>query len=374
MIKVGIVGVRGLSTMAGFAGDPRSQVVAFCDLDEQLLEREAARHGVPKTYRVFEDMLDADLDAIVVATPMQLHTQQVIAALQAGKHVLSEVPAAVSLDELWWLIEAVEGSGRVYMMAENYLYIPQVQQIAAMVRAGLFGEVYYGEGEYLHNLNSIVDAVSYKNLWRKHWQLGRRGLFYPTHSLGPVMKWFVGDRVTEVCCLGTGSHTRPEFRQDDTSITLCRTAGERLIKLRLDCLSQRPHNLAYYALQGTAGCYEGPRGLGDDHKVWLGQGQPYRDDAAFAPLADWAGYLPERYQNATEEQRRAGHWGGDYFIVQDFLDAVAGVAPPAVDVYEACEWTAVGLLAELSAQNHGRMMTMPHFRKHMPREEMGLKL
>lgn len=360
--KVGIAGVRGLSTMAGFRCDPRVEVTAFCDLNEALLEEKAAEFGIDRVYRVYEDMLDSDLDIIVVATPMQLHMQQAVYALEAGKHVLSEVTAGVTMDELWWLKETVEKTGLTYMMAENYLYTPEVQLVGNMVSQGLFGELYFGEGEYLHNLDSMIRAASPRNPWRRYWQLGKRGLFYPTHSLGPVMKWFGDDRIVSVACFGTGSHTSPEFRQDDTSITVCTTEKGRLVKIRLDCLSHRPHNLAYYSLQGTKGCYESPRGLGDDHKIWLEGPEGYSDEAAFRPLKEYQQYLPERYQNATEEQKAAGHWGGDFFIVKDFIDAVDHKTKPPVDIYDACEWTAAGLLSEESVQAGGKVIDLPNFR------------
>ena len=269
MLKIGIAGARGLSAMTGFQSLPEVEVAALCDLNEELLDRESKKYGIKKAFRVFEDMLADDIDAVVIATPMQLHVAQAIAALQAGKHVLSEVTAGVSMEELWWLVETVEQSGKVYMMAENYCYIPQVQLIQNMVDQGLFGEVYFGEGEYLHELKDLAFYQDGRVSWRSYWQLGRRGNFYPTHSIGPVMNWMKNERIKSVICQGSGWHTAPQFRQEDTSITLCTTESGKLIKLRLDCLSERPHNLSYYSLQGTKGCYEAPRGCGDNHKLWL---------------------------------------------------------------------------------------------------------
>ena len=187
MLKIGIAGARGLSAMTGFQSLPEVEVAALCDLNEELLDRESKKYGIKKAFRVFEDMLADDIDAVVIATPMQLHVAQAIAALQAGKHVLSEVTAGVSMEELWWLVETVEQSGKVYMMAENYCYIPQVQLIQNMVDQGLFGEVYFGEGEYLHELKDLAFYQDGRVSWRSYWQLGRRGNFYPTHSIGPLI-------------------------------------------------------------------------------------------------------------------------------------------------------------------------------------------
>ncbi|MFC3800523.1 Gfo/Idh/MocA family protein [Cohnella sp. GCM10012308] len=381
MLKVGIAGARGLSALKGFQGIEDTEVVALCDLDGDYLDLKAKEHGIPRTYRIYEDMLESDIDAVVVSTPMQLHVPQSIAALQAGKHVLCEVTAAVAMDELWWLKETVEASGKVYMMAENYCYIPQNQQIFQMVQQGLFGEVYFGEGDYLHDIRNLAfqanrverQAHIGKPTWRNYWQLGKRGNFYPTHSLGPIMQWFQGDRIRTVSTFGAGWHTDNRFRQEDTSITICQMASGKLIKLRLDCMSKRPHNMSYYALQGTKGCYEAPRGLGDTHKIWIDGDGSSAEDPQWRPLSDFDDYLPERYKKATEEQRSAGHWGGDYFIVEDFINAVRGAGKPAIDVYDACEWTAVALLSELSAMNGGRAMDMPDFRNASTIAEQGIE-
>jgi len=374
MLKIGIVGSRGLSTVMGFNSIPGVKIEAICDLNEELLIEEAKKHNISKTFRVYDDMLESDIDAVVISTPMQLHVPQAIAALEAGKHVMSEVTAGVTMDELWWLIEAVEKSGKVYMMAENYCYIPEVQLIGNMVLKGLFGDVFFGEGEYIHNVGDLLTYPNGKTSWRKYWQLGKRGCFYPTHSLGPVMKWFQGDRIKTISCYGTGWNSRPDLRQEDLTQTLCQMESGKLIKIRLDCVSNRPHNLTYYSLQGTKGCYEAPRGLGDDHKIWF-EDMKLEDGACyFKPLSEFHEYLPERYRLATEEQKSAGHWGGDFFIVQDFIDAIQNGTKPEIDVYEACEWTAVGLLSELSVTNQARPIDVPDFRKSKKYSEQIIKL
>lgn len=368
MIKVGLAGGRSVSTLMGFRAIEDVEVAAVCDLNPDLLERISREHGIANTYRVFDDMLESDIDAVVIATPMQCHVPQALAALEAGKHVLSEVTAAVTMDELWWLIESVEKSGKVYMLAENYCYTPEVQLVGNLVRKGLLGEVYYGEGEYLHDIRELAKYPDGKTSWRSYWQLGKRGSFYPTHSIGPVMQWFEGDRVRSLCTMGSGRHMSADFRQEDTTVTLCQLESGKLARIRIDCLSPRPHNMTYYQLQGTKGCYEAPRGMGDGHKIWLEGYDQWK------PLMSLAEYLPERFQNATKNQKDAGHGGGDFFIVQDFVDAISKRAKPAIDVYQAAEWTAVALLSELSVTNGSRAMEMPNFRKNMPFDEQRIKL
>ena len=360
-IKVGIVGARGASSLMGFRSMPGVEVAAICDIDENILNELAEKNNIPHKFRVYEDMLDSDIDAVWVSTPMQLHVPQSIQALMAGKHVMSEVTAGVTMDELWWLIETVEKTGKVYMLAENYCYTPQVQMISNMVQQGLFGEVYFGEGEYIHEVKGMLKKDSY--YWRNYWQLGKRGVFYPTHSLGPVMKWFGNERIKSVSCFGSGWHTAPDIRQEDTSLAICQTESGKLIKIRVDCISERPHNMTGYSLQGTKGCYESSRSWQSPDLVWFeGMLEP-EEDRHFKSLMDFPQFLPERYKNATEEQKNTGHWGGDFFIVQDFIETIKSGGKPPIDVYEACEWTAVGLLSELSVTNNGRTMDMPDFRK-----------
>ena len=125
-------------------------------------------------------------DAVVVSSPMQYHAPQAIAALQRNIHVLSEVTAAVSLDECRWLVQASNRSDAVYMMAENYMYMKPNVLVQALVEAGLFGETYYAEGEYLHELSALHHMPDGSPTWRYYWQMGVNGCTYPTHSLRPL--------------------------------------------------------------------------------------------------------------------------------------------------------------------------------------------
>ena len=165
-IKIGIAGERGLSTLRGLRAIDDVEITAMCDLDEDHLNQAAAQIGCEKKYRIFDDMLESDIDAVIIATPMQCHVPQAIAAMEAGKHVMSEVTAGVTMDELFWLCETVEKYNRIYMYAENYIYAPKVQIVKNMVKEGLFGEPYYAEGMYLHNLDTYFVYPNGKTSWR----------------------------------------------------------------------------------------------------------------------------------------------------------------------------------------------------------------
>ncbi|MCR5523937.1 MAG: Gfo/Idh/MocA family oxidoreductase [Clostridia bacterium] len=375
MIKIGIAGTRGLSTLMGLNAIDDVKVTAMCDLDEGHLNETAEKIGgnVAK-FRIFDDMLESDIDAVIIATPMQCHVPQAIAALEAGKHVMSEVTAGVSMDELYWLCECVEKYNKVYMYAENYIYDPRVQQIRKMVEEGLFGDTYYAEGMYLHNIGNLFKYPNGKTSWRSYWQCGVRGNFYPTHSIGPVMQWFPNERIKEISTFSPGIRNDIGLKQDSGTTTMCRTETGKLLNIRVDCMSPRPHNMDYYYLQGTKGCFYSKAHKDDIDRVsFICEESPIYD-MKWKKLEEYNSYLPDRYANATEEQKKSGHNGGDFFIVEDFIKAIRNNQAPELDVYKACEWTAVGLLSGISVANNGRTIEIPNFRKNMPVEEKIIKI
>lgn len=382
-ITIGIAGMRGLTYFPGFADMPGVEVVAFCDINSQLLEAKANEFNIPRRYRVYEDMLDSDIDAVLVATPMHMHATQSIQALDAGKHVLSEVIAATNINELFWLKEKVEAhSDKVYMMCENYCYRPDAVLAKALAEQGFFGDLYFAESEYIEDIKTWLTLPSGKPSWRALWQVGKRGAFYPTHCLGPIMKCFGDDGIAEVSCFGVGPHTAPEYRQEDTTTAIIRTKKGRLIQLRIDVMSNRPNQNFYFVLQGTRGAIESPRGpLGQqsmyraytcDGSVKISRGIMWDDFWSHSHL------LPENYRNmppAAQKLAANGDYnscGGDYYVVQDFVRAVRGEIASPVNVYEACEWSAVALLSELSVENNGMMVRMPDF--HGGREGLELRV
>ena len=377
-IKVGIAGVRGLSTLMGLRAIEDVEITAMCDLDEAHLNDAAAKIGCEKKYRVFDDMLESDIDAVIIATPMQCHVPQAIAAMEAGKHVLSEVTAGVTMDELWWLIESKEKYGVTYMMAENYIYTPEVQLMKSLRESGQFGTPFYAEGQYLHDVTDLAVYPEGKRSWRSFWQLGKRGNFYPTHSMGPVMQFFGDDvHATEISCFGTGGQfVKPELRQDELTMTMVRMSNGGLAKIGVACKAPRPHNMTAYLFQGTKGCMEMPRGLGDTPSIWLEDHpkDPESTRREWRSLYDFNDYLPERYKASDDSAKNAGHGGGDFYQVYDFVDAIRTGEEPEVNVYRAAEWTAVGLLSELSVVNGGRAISVPNFRKNMPSTEKKITL
>lgn len=362
-IKVAFAGVhRSSSFFKAFQVHPETEIVALCDVSEITLAEAGKNTGITGLYTHFERMLDeARPDAVVIATPMQFHVPQSIAALQRGIHVLSEVTAAVSIDEARWLVQECKKSPAVYMMAENYTYMRPNVLVRAMVDAGLFGEVYYAEGEYIHELSALHHTTEGKPTWRYYWQVGVNGCTYPTHSLGPCLQW-VKERPVQISSVGTGRWTDPEHAMEDTVLLLCKTATGKLMRVRVDMLSKRPHAMTNYTLQGTKGAYESARRYGEGNWVWV---EGYcKDPNEWVPLESFEEeYLPEFWKHPPKEALEAGHGGGDYFEVVDFVDAIRGRKPVPIGIHEAMDMTLPGLVSQESIRRGGEWLPVPDSRE-----------
>lgn len=367
-LNVGLVGAagRGGSFRAALEAHG-ARIHAVCDIQAEALARCAETMGAAEQYTDYEEMLEkSELDAVVIGTPMPLHVPQSIAALERGLHVLCEVPAGVSVEECRQLVRACRRSPAVYMMAENYTYMKPNVLIRELCRQGRFGEPYYAEGEYLHELKGLNEITT----WRRQWQTGIAGVTYGTHSLGPILQWLAGDRVTSVCCADAACRYRDprgELYAQQTPVMLCRTARRALIKIRVDMVSDRPHAMTNYSLQGTDGAYESARGgPGEMGKIWLrelSQEPKWIPLQALMDIAELAErYLPAMWRCPPEEARRAGHGGGDYFEVGDWLRAIRREALCPIGIDEAMDMTLPGLISQESIRREGEWLSVPDSR------------
>ena len=353
-LRVGIAGTaRGAGFVTGLraAGD-QARLYAVYDPDAQARKRFGAEHGAEVRCDSYAELLE-NSNLVVVSSPQHHHAPQAIAALDAGVHVLSEVPAAVSFDQARDLLAACRRSTARYMLAENYCYIRSNLVVAAMASRGVFGELYYGEGEYLHEMKSYHRDDAGRPTWRYFWQVGRNGHTYPTHSLGPLLQWF-GDRVTAVSCVGTGRHTDPEHEIDDTVLLLCRTARGALLRVRFDLLSNRPHLMDYYSLQGTSGGYEAARAPDQTPRVHVrGRSPAERWEPLDAYVEE---FLPERYRQVPAG---AGHWGADAWPILEFVEAVCAETEVPLDIYAALDMSLPGVVSERSITEGGGWLHVP---------------
>lgn len=359
-VRFGVIGLnRGSSYARVCAAVGGARVTALHDIDHERAERAAAELGA-EAFADLDGFLAADIDAVVVASPVPFHAGQAAAALAAGKHVLSEVTACATMEDARTLIGAARGSDAVYMMAENYRYLDEVELLKRLHAGGRFGGVYFGEGEYLHDVRDLFrDAVG-NPTWRGTGGLG----VYCTHSLGPLL-YILDDRVRTVSALAAPDE-QGEGAIPAMHLMQMVTDGGVTLRVRVDVASPRPHQMAWYALQGTAGSYEAWRGLGDESKLWLGgEHEPSRASggARWHPLAQQAQrYIPDRLA-APPGAREGGHGTSEYWLMRDFLAAIRGERPSPIDADRALDYTLPGIAALASAANGGAPVEVPDSRE-----------
>lgn len=334
--------------------------VAVCGIVPEHVALGAAKMRDCTPYTDFHAFLNSGLDAVIIATPVYQHTEQAVACLEAGVAVLSEVTPVNSLSEAAQLAAAVERTGGFYMLAENYRFINDVELVKRMVDDGRFGKIHFAEGEYIHDTRDLRQEKDGSRTWRG---LGLRGGLYCTHSLGPIL-YITGDRVATVSCL------EPDGGVGGTLMTM-KTDQGAVFKVRLDGNSPRPHNMAFYSVQGNKGAYESWRGLGDEAKVWLDDthepsysssralGQPI---AQWHPLRDFAEeYIGERLRG-PEAAKNSGHFGADYWMLEAFAKALMAGEHSPIDVYQALDYCVPGIMAMASKANAGMPIPVPDYR------------
>ena len=197
-VRVGIIGLgqRGPAHMSAMSNIEGVDVKAMCDLRPEKAEeakRKLAGTGHdPELYagsaEVWKRLCERDdLDLVIITTPWYMHAEMAVYAMEHGRHVASEVPAAGTLEECWRLVETSERTRRHLMMMENYAYLEFQLLTLNLARQGFFGEVVHGEGAY--NTSKMANNFSKSLYWDMWWlkQYARRkGNIYPTHGLGPV--------------------------------------------------------------------------------------------------------------------------------------------------------------------------------------------
>jgi predicted dehydrogenase len=338
------------------------RVHAVCDVAAGGLAEAAERLEAQEQYLDYEEMLDrSGVDAVIVGTPMPYHVPQAIAALDRNIHVLSEVPAGVSVEECKKLVVAARRSSATYMMGGNLTYLRPNQIVKEIVLQGLLGVPYYAEGEYIHELKGLNEVTT----WRRTWQTGINGITYGTHSLGPILQWMAGDRVVKVCCAGSGHHhTDPRgdrYENEDSCVMLCKMRSGGLVKIRVDMLSDRPHSMSNYQLQGTDGCYESARAPGEKDRIWLRSRSPDRRE--WMDLDEVAEeFLPDTWRTHGGMAASAGHGGGDLLEIIDFVEAIARGVEPEIGIHQAMDMTLPGLVSQKSIAEGGRWLDVPDSR------------
>lgn len=362
MIRFGVIGLRRGNSFVRICNSVGgATVTALYDIDETAVSLAAEEIGA-QSFTDYDAFLNTDIDAVVIASPVPFHAQQAIAALDAGKNVLSEVTACDSLEDARALVEATRRSPAHYMMAENYRYMDDVELIKRVHDAGRFGNIYYGEGEYLHDCRDLWYAEDGSLTWRGKGLLG----VYCTHSLGPLL-YITGDRVEQASAMAVpGCKFDSRVQHPTMHLMQMKTTSGVILRVRVDHVSPRPHFMSYYAVQGTEGAYETARVEGEESRIWLAdEHEPSRasgDAAQWHPAMEQARrYMPERL-DVPPEARAGGHGTSEYWMLPEFLAVVRGEQTSPIDIHRALDYTLPGIVAVTSAGAAGAPVNVPNSR------------
>ena len=198
--RIGIIGTggRGTSLLENLlAADVK--VLALCDVVREKAENAQSLvvksgQASPELYtngdHAFESLVARDdLDLVISATPWNWHVEMAVATMKHGKHAAVEVPAATTIEDCWKLVDTSEQTRRHCTMLENCCYGYNETLILRMIHEGLFGDLLYGEGAYLHDLREELFSNKGEGLWRRTFHTKGNGNLYPTHGLGPVANY-----------------------------------------------------------------------------------------------------------------------------------------------------------------------------------------
>ena len=385
-LRVGVVGTgRRGRYLLSLALRANVEIPALCDIRQPNLDQAVGMvaksrggrkpDGYAKGPKDYQRMLQRDdLDAIIVSTGMQLHAAVAIDAMRAGKHVLSEVSGAMTMDECWGLVRAERETGKLYMLAENCSYWHDVMMIQQMVQQGVFGETTYAECGYVHDCRYLEFEPDGTLTWRGEMVRDWAGNNYPTHSLGPVAQWMGinrGDRMVSLVSMGTGTsahrdYVKRHFPKDhpvqqvkfegrDSVSTLIKTARGALIDLRYDIASPRPLFGPYYALQGVKASYDTRFGK----HVWI-EGQSKREK--WDPIEKYAEqYEDPLWKKLRDQAKGTGHGGGDFFVIQQFIEAVRSGGPSPIGAVDSAAWSSILPLSHKSIVEGSTVQPIPDF-------------
>ncbi len=390
------VGARGGYHAKSFARLEGTEVVAICDVYQDLVEEkkkwveevdEFQQHQNIALYYGDEQqwlkMLDeVKPDVVFIATNWENHAPMAIAAMKAGAHAFVEVPMATTLKDLWDIVDTSEQTQKHCMMMENVNYGRVELMYLNMVRQGLVGDLLHAEAAYIHELRwQMQEQERGTGSWRTYHYANRNGNLYPTHGLGPVAQYMSlargEDNFASLVSFSTPAMGRAlyakenypadhkwnqlDYKGGDLNTSIVKTKLGRTIMIQWDETSPRPysrHNL----IQGTKGTLAGfptrialdggVEGLTENHHSWV-QGE--------ALSAIYEKYDHPLYKRLNESTKNSGHGGMDGIMIYRIVECLQNGLPLDQNVYEGCLWSAVSPLSEMSVQSGGAPQAFPDF-------------
>jgi len=392
------LGMRGSDSFARYMYINGVKVVALCDLLPERVDScqkvlkahnrppAAAYSGEEGWKRLCERN---DIDLIYICTPWQLHTPIAVYAMEHGKHVAMEVPAALTLDECWQLVNTAEKTRRHCMMLENCCYDFFEMATLQMAQKGVFGEVMHVEGAYIHDLRWLMfdEKSGYQGMWRLKYNTAHTGDPYPTHGLGPicqVLNIHRGDKMNVLVSMSTdqvgmteyakekfgpdSKYAKTPYKLGDMNTTVIRTEKGKTIMVQHDVTSPRPYS-RIHRISGT-------KGYAEKYPVQNIALEP--DGHRFLTRARLDSVLKVYEHPFSKEigelaRKVGGHGGMDYIMDYRLIYCLRKGLPLDQDVYDAAEWSSIIYLSEQSVLKGSIPVKIPDFTRGAWNQLKGLK-
>lgn len=399
------LGMRGPGAVDRMTHIPGVEIVALCDVEQKNTEKVNAmleKRSLPKAQEYYGDTSVwrkvtalPNVDLIYVATDWKSHAKIGMQAMKDGKHVAIEVPSAMTIDEIWGLINTSEQTRKHCMQLENCVYDFFELTTLNMVQQGLLGDVIHGEGAYIHGLQPFWNE--YWDNWRMDFNENHRGDVYPTHGLGPVcqaMNIHRGDKLNYLVAMDTKAIGNPEyikektgkevkdFRNGDHTSTMIRTENGKSILIEHNVTSPRPYS-RMYQLTGTKGFankypVQGYALDGSEIDSSIVVNHENLNAHRFLP-DDVKQALMEKYKHPIvrdiEEKAKqvGGHGGMDFVMDYRLIYCLQKGLPLDMDVYDLAEWCCLIPLTEISLDNNSAPVEIPDFTRGGWKKLDGLK-
>lgn len=387
-VKLGVIGLgkRGSSLLRTIlSGIPAFEVSIVCDEYEDRAKDSAQKvkevygKDIPYTTN-YEEVLDSDIDAVLISTSWETHVKIAISALYKNKAVGLEVGGAYNLEECFELVKAQEESGTPFMFLENCCYGKAELLATSLYRAGVLGDAVHLRGAYSHDLREEILYGKQNRHYRLRNYLNRNCENYPTHEIGPIAKLIDinrGNRMVSLFSVSSksmGLHQYlednidkvdkslldAEFKQGDIVNTLIKCENGETISITLDTTLPGYYSRDF-TVKGTKAVFSQDlycvlkneaEEMYDTPEIiqkFMNNAKEYEQD-----------YMPSLWKDITEEQRKAGHGGMDFFCLVAFSKYLLNGGPSPIDVYDAASWMCITALSDESIKT-GMPVAIPDF-------------
>ncbi len=392
-VRIGFIGLgmRGSWAVKRYTNIKGVEVKAVCDLVESNVEKAQKNleaKGFPKADGYTEPngwqevCKRDDIDLIYICTNWGSHTEIATYAMEHGKHVAVEVPAAVTIEECWQLVNTAEKTQRHCMQLENCVYDFFEMATHNMAEQGVFGEIVHVEGAYIHDLRwlNFNDSTGYWNMWRLKENEQRNGNLYPTHGFGPlchILNIHRGDKMEYVTSLSSNQFgmteyaveqlgkdsdfAKREYKRGDMNTSLVKTANGKSMMIQHDVTSPRPYS-RIQLISGTKGfARKYPnQGIALDTDAHDGHHLKFASEKRLKELLKEYEH-PITKEIGEEARKVGGHGGMDFIMDYRLVYCLQNGLPLDQDVYDAAEWSALAELSEKSVANNSMSIKVPDF-------------